>query len=76
MLVDAGALFLSSVATRTMKNSSRLDADDGEELDALEQRVAFAERLIEHALVEFEPADLAIAKQFRRRQVSQCGEFC
>ena len=68
--------FLSSVATRTMKNSSRLDADDGEKLDALEQRMRSSMRLIEHPLVELEPAELAIAKQFRRRQVSRCGEFC
>ena len=35
-------------------------ADDGEELDALEQRVAAIARLVEHPLVERQPAELAV----------------
>ena len=57
--------FFSSVATRTMKNSSRFDDDDRQELHALEQRMVVVERLIEHALVELQPAQLPIAVQRR-----------
>ena len=35
-------------------------ADDGEELDALEDRVPPVARLVEHALVERQPAELAV----------------
>ena len=35
-------------------------ADDGEELDAFEQRVTAVAGLVEHPLVEREPAELAI----------------
>ena len=52
-----------------MKNSSRLVAGDGEELDALEQRMRGVARLREHALVELEPAQLAVDVQRRVLQV-------
>ena len=47
-------------ATRTMKNSSRLELDDGEELHPLEERHGRVEGLLEHALVELEPGELPI----------------
>jgi len=37
-----------------------IGADDGEELDALEQFVAAVARLFEHAALEFEQAELAV----------------
>jgi hypothetical protein len=40
-------------------------ADNGEKLDALEERVAAIARLIEHPLVELQPAELAIDKEVR-----------
>ena len=52
--------FFRMVATRTMKNSSRFEAVIDEELHALEQRMERVLRLRQHALVELEPAQLAI----------------
>ena len=43
-----------------MKNSSRFEHDDGEKLHALEQRMIVLDRLVEHALVELQPAQLAV----------------
>ena len=43
-----------------MKNSSRLVPVIAEELDALEQRMRASLRLGEHALVELQPAQLAV----------------
>ena len=37
-------------------------ADDGEELQPFEQRIGGIQRLVEHALVEFQPAQLAVEK--------------
>ena len=63
--------FFRMVATRTMKNSSRFDAGDGEELHALEQRVKRVLRLREHALVELEPAQLTVDEECGRRQIGR-----
>ena len=46
-----------------MKNSSRFEAHDGGELEALEQRRARVLRFFEHALVEREPRQLAVDEQ-------------
>ncbi len=43
--------------------------DDGEELDALEDRVPAVARLVEHPLVERQPAELAV--QVERRRVER-----
>ena len=47
-------------ATRTMKNSSRLDAKIAENFSALEQRHAVVLGELEDALVEVEPGQLAV----------------
>ena len=52
-----------------MKNSSRLVAGDAEELHALEQRMRWVARLGEHALVELQPAQLAIDVERRILEV-------
>jgi hypothetical protein len=41
-------------ATRTSKNSSRLELNDAKELDPFQQRRGRVQRLLQHALVEFQ----------------------
>jgi hypothetical protein len=54
--------------------------DDGQEFHALEQRVIVRGRLIEHALVELEPAQLAVdvarrIAQVARRRLDRSGKW-
>ena len=42
-----------------------IGADDAEELQPFQQRIGGVQRLVEHALVEFQPAQLAIEKVLR-----------
>ena len=68
-VVDARAVLLEQRRDPTMKNSSRLLPRDAEELDALQQRMRRVVGLIEHALVERQPAQFAVDVQRRVRQV-------
>src|SRR5215472_5836837 len=43
---------------------------DGEELDALQQRIVLVERFLKHAPIEREPGQLAIQEEFRRAKLS------
>ena len=63
--------FFCVVETRIMKNSSRFVAGDGEELHPLEERMRRVERLVEDALVEFQPAQLAVDVERRILEVSR-----
>ena len=63
--------FFSVVATRIMKNSSRFVPTIDEELHALEQRMRRVARLGEDALVELEPAELAVDVQRRILEVGR-----
>ena len=63
--------FFCVVATRIMKNSSRLVPTIDEELHALEQRMRRVGRLREHALIELEPAQLAVDVQRRVLEVGR-----
>ena len=63
--------FFSVVATRIMKNSSRFVPTIDEELHALEQRMRGIVRLGEHALVELEPAQLAVDVQRRVLEIGR-----
>ena len=58
-----------SPATRTMKNSSRFEDDDRQELQAFDQRHRRVARLVEHAPVELQPGQLAVDEQLRARQI-------
>ena len=57
------ALFAHQRGDANHEELVEIRADDREELDALEQRVRLVERLIEHALVELEPAQFAVDEQ-------------
>ena len=52
-------------ATRTSKNSSRLELAMQKKLEPFQQRGLGIDGLIEHALVELQPAQLAIDEMFR-----------
>jgi hypothetical protein len=60
---EAGAVLLEKRRDPHHEELVEVAADDGEELDALEQRVRRVEGLVEHALVELEPAQLAVDEQ-------------
>ena len=59
-VVDAGAELLQQRRDAHHEELVEVGAGDGEELHALEQRMRRIVRLSEHALVELEPAQLAV----------------
>ena len=63
-------------ATRIWKNSSRLLAKMARKRDPLEQRVALVDRLVQHALVELEPRQLAVDVRDVRSHARRRGVAC
>ena len=59
-LGDAGLDLLLEAGDAHHEELVQVRAQDGEELDALEQRVARVARLLEHAGLELEQAELAV----------------
>ncbi len=59
-LFEARALALAQRRHAHHEELVQVRADDREELDALEERMVIRDRLIEHPLVELEPAQLPI----------------
>ena len=68
-LLDAGAELLQDGRDAHHEELVEVGAGDGEELDALEQRVRRILRLRQDALVERQPAQLAVDEQRRAAQV-------
>ena len=68
-LLDAGAELLQDGGDAHHEELVEVGAGDGEELDALEQRMRRVLRLRQHALVERQPAQLAIDVQRRAAEV-------
>ena len=68
---EPGALFLEQRGHPNHEELVEVRGDDGEELDPLEQRVVLAHRLIEHAPIEREPAQLPVDVQRGMSEV--CG---
>jgi hypothetical protein len=71
-LLEARALALAQRRHPDHEELVQVRADDREKLDALEQRMVIRDRLIEHALVEFEPAKFPVGVQ-RRIVKSGCA---
>ncbi len=68
-LFDAGAEFLQDGGDAHHEELVEVGAGDGEELDALEQRVRRILRLREDALVERQPAQLAVDVERRAAEI-------
>ena len=68
-LFDAGAELLQDGRDAHHEELVEIGAGDGEELDALEQRMRGVLRLRQHALVERQPAQLSIDIQRRAAEV-------
>ena len=62
-VLDAGAILLQQRRDAHHEELVEVGADDGEELDALEQGMVAVQRLVEDPLIELEPAQLAIDVQ-------------
>src|SRR5262249_23552748 len=62
-LVDAGLGLLQQSADADLEELVQVARRDGEELDALEDRISLVARLVEHAAVERKPRELTIDEQ-------------
>ena len=59
-VLDAGPILLQQRRDAHHEELVEVRGDDGEELDALEQGMRRVERLVQDALIELEPAELAV----------------
>ena len=67
--LKAGALFLQQRRHADHEELVEVRRDDGQEFHPFEERMVVVERLVEHTLVEREPAELAVNVQARVAQV-------
>ena len=56
----AGLLLLLETRNADFKKFIQVGADDAEKLQAFQKRVGLVKRLVKHALVELQPAQLAV----------------
>ncbi len=70
-VLDAGAILLQQRGDAHHEELVEVRGDDGQELDAFEQGMCRVERLVEHTLVELQPAQLTVDVERRMFEVGR-----